>query len=81
MLSKPVWRAVEEGSPVLKANITHVLEPIANFSVGPEPPRFRPEYLQDTTKDLKLPKGFLYGVSTSAVQVEGAAKEGGRGPR
>ena len=65
----------------MKANITRVLEPIANFSAGPEPPRFRPGYLQASTKDLKLPKGFLYGVSTSSTQVEGAVKEGGRGPR
>ena len=76
-----VWQSVEQGNPVVKANITRVLEPIANFSSGPEPPRFRPGYLQASTKDLKLPKGFLYGVSTSSTQVEGAVKEGGRGPR
>lgn len=80
--SFPVWQSVEQnGVPVMKANITHVLEPLTNFSVGAEPPRFRPAYLQTTTRDLKLPKGFLYGVSTSATQVEGAVKEGGRGPR
>lgn len=71
----------EGGVPVVKANATRVLEPIANFSVGPEPPRFRPPYLQATTDNLKFPKGFLYGVSTSATQVEGAVKEGVRGPR
>ena len=76
-----MWQSVEQKRPVVKANITHVLEPIANFSVGPDPPRFRPAYLQATTRDLELPKGFLYGVSTSAPQVEGAVKEGGRGPR
>ena len=77
-----VWQSVEQnGVPVVKANITRVLEPLSNFSVGPEPPRFRPAYLQATTRDLKLPKGFLYGVSTAATQVEGAVKEGGRGPR
>ena len=77
-----VWQSVEQiGVPVVKANITQVLEPTADFSVGPEPPRFRPAYLQATTKILKLPKGFLYGVSTSATQTEGAVKEGGRGPR
>ena len=76
-----VWQVVEKGNPVVRPNITRVLDPIANFSVGPEPPRFRPAYLQATTKDLKLPKGFLYGVATSATQFEGAVKEGGRGPR
>ena len=76
-----MWQAVEQGNPVVKANITRVLEPIANFSAGPEPPRFRPEYLQASTKDLKLPKGFKYGVASAAQQVEGAVKDGGRGPR
>jgi beta-glucosidase len=31
------------------------------------------------TRDYKLPKGFVFGASTSAYQVEGAALEGGRG--
>ncbi|KAK7683403.1 hypothetical protein QCA50_013666 [Cerrena zonata] len=76
-----LWQSVEQGGvPVVKANVTRVLEPLANFSVGPEPPRFRPAYLQATTQNIKLPKGFLYGVSTAATQVEGAVKEGGRGP-
>ncbi|KAK7687310.1 hypothetical protein QCA50_009815 [Cerrena zonata] len=76
-----LWQSVEQGGvPVVKANVTRVLEPLANFSVGPEPPRFRPAYLQATTQNIELPKGFLYGVSTAATQVEGAVKEGGRGP-
>lgn len=77
-----MWQSVEKGGvSVVPANVTHVLEPVANFSVGPDPPRFRPSYLQATTDSLKFPKGFLYGVSTAATQVEGGVKEGGRGPR
>ena len=76
-----MWQSVGQNRSVVKANITRVLEPIANFAVGPEPPQFRPSYLHATTRDLKLPRGFLYGVSTSATQVEGAVKEGGRGLR
>lgn len=31
-------------------------------------------------KDLKLPKGFKWGVSSSSYQIEGAAKDEGKGP-
>ncbi|KAK7687332.1 hypothetical protein QCA50_009838 [Cerrena zonata] len=76
-----LWQSVEQsGIPVVNANITRLLEFLANFSVGPEPPRFRPAYLQANTSGLKHPEGVLYGVSTSAAQVEGAVKEGRRGP-
>lgn len=32
------------------------------------------------TKDLKLPAGFKWGLSSSAYQIEGAAKDEGKGP-
>lgn len=32
------------------------------------------------TKDLKLPAGFQWGFSSSAYQIEGAAKDEGKGP-
>jgi hypothetical protein len=32
------------------------------------------------TKDLKLPPGFNWGFSSSAYQIEGAAKDEGKGP-
>ncbi|KIJ57308.1 glycoside hydrolase family 1 protein [Sphaerobolus stellatus SS14] len=75
-----LWKSVEHLNPVVHANITHVLEPLKNFSVGHEPPPFRPAYLQATTVHLKLPEGFRYGVATAATQVEGAVKSDGRGP-
>lgn len=75
-----VWKNVEQTIPVVEANSTTVLEPIPNFTVGPDPPPFRPSYLKTTTENLKLPKGFKWGVATSAQQVEGAVKAGGRGP-
>lgn len=31
-------------------------------------------------KDLKLPQGFKWGLSSSAYQIEGAAKDEGKGP-
>src|SRR5271166_5668166 len=35
---------------------------------------------QPQPKGLRYPKGFLWGCSTAAYQVEGGAKDGGRGP-
>jgi len=75
-----LWQSVEQTVSVVDANITHFQEPLKNFTVGPEPPRFRPAYLVANTSHLKLPEGFRYGVATAATQVEGAVKAGGRGP-
>ncbi|GJJ11077.1 hypothetical protein Clacol_005308 [Clathrus columnatus] len=75
-----LWQSVEQILPVTTADVTEVLEPLQNFSVGPDPPRFRPAYLQANTSNLKLPEGFKYGVATAATQVEGAVKTDGRGP-
>src|SRR5665213_3424270 len=35
--------------------------------------------VQDANR-LRYPKGFLWGCATAAYQVEGGAKDGGRGP-
>ena len=56
-----------------------MLEPVVNFSVGADPPRFRSAHLKDATIDLKFPESFPYCVPTSATQVERAAEEGERG--
>ncbi len=36
--------------------------------------------MSSKTKTSPWPKGFIWGTSTSSYQIEGAAKEGGRGP-
>lgn len=75
-----LWSVVEAKVPVQRAAITTVLEPLPSFTTGPEPPPFRPEFIQYSTQNLTLPKGFKYGVASAAQQVEGAVKDGGRGP-
>jgi hypothetical protein len=74
-----LWDQTEIYSPVLvavKSNLTNNTD----FYLPPDPPKFLPSYLSETTKELKFPKGFKYGVSTVATQVEGATKEDGKGP-
>src|SRR4029079_172178 len=39
----------------------------------------RPQVATETPVRLRFPEGFLWGVATSAYQIEGAAKEDGRG--
>lgn len=46
----------------------------------PSPSRTRPIAAIPPPHDLHLPQGFLWGASTAAYQIEGAAAEDGRGP-
>lgn len=74
-----LWAQTEIYSPVLvaaKSNLTDSTD----FILPPNPPAFLPSYLSENTKNLKFPKGFKYGVASAATQVEGAAKEDGKGP-
>lgn len=62
--------------------VTSLVEPT------PEPEFARPGLLHplipsvygENITALKLPKDFIWGLSASAYQIEGAAKDGGRGP-
>jgi beta-glucosidase/6-phospho-beta-glucosidase/beta-galactosidase len=74
-----LWAQIEKYSLVLvaaKSNLTDSTE----FELPPAPPAFLSNYLSESTKNLKFPKGFKYGVASAATQVEGAAKEDGKGP-
>ncbi|KAL8287575.1 hypothetical protein RQP46_003433 [Phenoliferia psychrophenolica] len=72
-----LWSLVEAQIPVEVAGITEVVEVPDDYSFGPDPPSYA---LRAQTSDLKFPKGFLFGVASAAIQVEGAAKADGRGP-
>ncbi|CAA7270536.1 unnamed protein product [Cyclocybe aegerita] len=54
------------------------------IAVPSSPPALYPEWFSPNPRnilpDLKLPKGFVFGVATAAYQVEGATKNEGKGP-
>ncbi|KAF8656651.1 hypothetical protein AX16_002456 [Volvariella volvacea WC 439] len=62
---------------------TRTPSPTAIAHPSPPPPLY-PSWFSPAPKnlspDLKFPKGFKFGVATAAYQVEGAAKNEGKGP-
>jgi hypothetical protein len=70
--------------PVEAPPFTTVKEPSLPVSVPPSPPPLYPSWFSPEPKNilpnLKLPKGFKFGVATAAYQVEGAVKDDGKGP-
>ncbi|KAK0472832.1 glycoside hydrolase superfamily, partial [Armillaria novae-zelandiae] len=61
---------------------THV--PSTAVTLPPPPPPLYPSFYAPSPKDvlpgLKFPKGFVFGLNTATYQVEGAAKNEGKGP-
>ncbi|PBK89625.1 glycoside hydrolase [Armillaria gallica] len=70
--------------PVEPPPFTTTRVPSAAVTLPPSPSPLYPSFYahapKDILPDLKLPKGFKFGVSTAAYQVEGAAKSEGKGP-
>ncbi|KAK0199715.1 glycoside hydrolase superfamily [Desarmillaria ectypa] len=70
--------------PVEPPPFTTTRVPSAAVTLPPSPPPLYPSFYAPASKDilpdLKFPKGFKFGVATAAYQVEGAAKDEGKGP-
>ncbi|KAK0186404.1 glycoside hydrolase superfamily [Armillaria mellea] len=70
--------------PVEPPPFTTTRVPSAAVTLPPSPPPLYPSFYapapKDILPDLKYPKGFKFGVDTSAYQVEGATKNEGKGP-
>lgn len=74
----------DQVGPVEVGPVTSTPSPTPEPSVYPQPDGQYYHALVGSsypeTKDLKLPAGFQWGFSSSAYQIEGAAKDEGKGP-
>ncbi|KDR79471.1 hypothetical protein GALMADRAFT_223675 [Galerina marginata CBS 339.88] len=70
--------------PVQPPPFTTTRVPKLPIPVPSPPPPMYPSWFTpapaDILPNIKLPKGFFFGVATAAYQVEGAAKSEGKGP-
>ncbi|PBK66076.1 glycoside hydrolase [Armillaria solidipes] len=76
-----LWKII---GPVEPPPFTTTRVPSAAVTLPPPPPPLYPSFYapspKDVLPDLKFPKGFVFGLDTAAYQVEGAAKNEGKGP-
>ncbi|KAF8188980.1 glycoside hydrolase superfamily [Pholiota molesta] len=76
-----LWNIV---GPVEAPPFTTTRVPQLPIPIPSAPPPIYPSWFAPTPSNilpnLKLPKGFLFGVATAAYQVEGAVKNEGKGP-
>lgn len=76
-----LWNMI---GPVSTGPVTSTVEPTPEPSTYRQPDGNRFHGLVASNhpdlKDVKLPKGFKWGVSSSSYQIEGAAKDEGKGP-
>jgi beta-glucosidase/6-phospho-beta-glucosidase/beta-galactosidase len=76
-----LWNLV---GPVATGPITTTVQSASEATAYPQPDTENyhpliPSYFPEL-RDLKLPAGFKWGVSSSAYQIEGAARDEGKGP-
>lgn len=72
----------DQVGPISTGPVTTTVTPTPEPSLLPQPGPIHPlvpSYDRNLT-DLKLPKGFKWGVSSSSYQIEGAADAEGKGP-
>ncbi|KAH8731743.1 WD repeat-containing protein 26 [Phaeosphaeriaceae sp. PMI808] len=74
----------DQVGPIATGPVTSTIPPTPELSVYPQPDAQYYHALLGSAypkaKDLKLPANFQWGFSSSAYQIEGAAKDEGKGP-
>jgi len=74
-----LWQQI---GPIVTGPVTTTVEPTPEPSVYGRPGAIHPLVASNdpNLKDLKLPKGFKWGLASSSYQIEGAANAEGKGP-
>lgn len=75
---EPLWAKI--ASPIAPPKYTTTVVPTPEPATYAQPNEFHPLVASHDTNltNLKLPKNFIWGVASSAYQIEGAAKLEGR---
>lgn len=76
----PLWAKI--ASPIAPPKYTSTVVPTPEPATYTQPNEFHPLVASHDTNltNLKLPKNFIWGVASSAYQIEGAAKLEGKSP-
>ncbi|KAI4724411.1 glycoside hydrolase [Aureobasidium sp. EXF-10728] len=79
--SEQAWSMLwDQVGPVSTASINYTVSPTPEATPVPPPYDFSSQVTTGNLSSYKFPLDFVWGIASAAYQVEGAAKDEGRGP-